>query len=363
MPEASGAWLLRPGGPADAVLAGRDVIFQVLGPGTRPEPRTVDLSEPLWAENNFRWIQTEGTITFIGTDGEGATLELAAGPRHSSVRVAKWNQTRLQAGQNWHAQVQGVCEGVVDGYEALTTGFIWVPASENVRLLEAVSDSNESIVPPGAATNSTPGFGGYYTARGTVTFDGRFSGRRYLYVQDIHGSVSVSDADRVLKNVFEVGQWVQVGGTLSPSKAGLQLVPVTMRLLGWQSLPLPAEVGGNAPYRDGQWAEVEGVVRSIRSDGVLKVKGPGGLVSVWSSTIPVDNSLVDCTMRLRGVISLDTPDAPLLLVGSRQFVEIKEQGSKDPFSLPVCRISGLDNLPPDVMVSLKLATGVCEVSL
>ncbi len=336
---------ITPGGPAGATLTGREASFQVLGVGTQPEPQTVDLAELLAAENNYRWIQTEGTITFANTDGEGATLELAAGTRRASVRIAKWNQSPLQAGQNWRVRVEGVCEGVADAYEALNVGFIWVPSAENVHLLKAVSDSKEAIVPPGSTPDSTPGFGGYYTGRGAVTFDGRFSGRRYLYVQDIHGSVSVSDADRVFKDLFEVGQWVQVGGTLSPGKAGLQLVPMTIRLLGWQSLPLPAEPGEDAAFRDGQWTEMEGVVRSIRPDGVLKVKGPGGFMSVWSPTIRADEFLVDSTVRFRGVVSLDAMGGPLLLVGSRQFIEIEEKGSKDPFALPSQRIGELDNLP------------------
>lgn len=336
---------ITPGGPAGAALAGRDATFQVLGPGTQPKPQNVQLAELLAAENNYRWIQTEGTITFASTDGEGATLELAAGTRRASVHIAKWNQVPPQAGQNWRARVQGVCEGVADAYEALNVGFIWVPTSENVRLLKGVTENKEAVAAPDAAQDSTPGFGGYYTARGAVTFDGRVSGRRYLYVQDIHGSVSVSDADRVCKNLFEVGQWVQVGGTLSPGKAGLQLVPMTIRLLGWQSLPLPAELGEDAAYRDGQWTQMEGIVRSIRPDGALKVKGPGGFVSVWSPAIPADECLVDSTVRFRGVVSLDSMGAPLLLVGSRQFVHVEEQGSKDPFAQTSRSIRDLDNLP------------------
>jgi signal transduction histidine kinase len=335
-----------PAGPAGAASVSRDASFQVIGAGTRPEPRTVDLRQPLLPENNFRWIQTEGILTFVSADGPSATLELAAGPRRVSVHVAQWNQPRLQAGQNSHVRVEGVCEGVNDANGVLATGFIWVPASEDVRLLEAVSDQEESIVPSSSPTNSIGSFGGYYVARGAVTFDGSFSGRRYLYVQDIQGSVLVSDADRVLRTSLEVGQRVQVGGALSAGKVGFQLVPITLRLLGWQCLPLPASAGGDSEYRDGQWTEVEGVVRSIRADGVLSVMGAGGPVWVWSPLIPVDNSLVDCAVRLRGVISLGTEDAPLLLVGSRQFVEIEEQGPKDPFSLPLSQISDLDSLRP-----------------
>lgn len=336
---------ITPFGPAGAAMAGTGVTFQVVGPGTWPEPRTIDLREPLLPENNFRWIQTDGIITFVSTEGTGGTLELAAGPRRASVRVARWDQKKLLAGQHWHVRVQGVCEGVTDASGDQTVGFIWVPTSEDVRLLELVNNGKESVVPPDfPPTNSAGTFGGYFMARGAVTFDGTFAGRRYLYVQDIHGSVSVTDVDRVLKRPLEVGQRIQVGGTLSPGKVGLKLVPITLRLLGWESLPVASEAGEDAAYRDGQWTEVEGVVRSIGADGVLRVKGPGGVVSVWSPVISVDDSLVDCTVRMRGVMSLDAHDTPLLLVGSRQFVEIRERGPTNPFSLPPTRISDLDYL-------------------
>ncbi len=336
---------ITPFGPVDAAMAGTGVTFQVLGPGTWPSPLKIDLREPLPSENNFRWVEAEGITTFVGTDGTGATLELASGPRRVFVRIAQWDQHRLRPGQNWHVRVQGVCEGVTDASGGQAVGFIWVPNSDDVRLLEVVSDQKGAVVSPDfPATNSAGTFGGFYMARGAVTFDGTFSGRRYLYVQDIHGSVSVSDMDRIFNKPLEFGQRIQVGGTLTAGKAGLKLVPITFRLLGWESLPLASEADKDSEYRDGQWTEVEGVIRSMRADGVFRINGPGGVVSAWSPMIPADDSFVDCAVRIRGVISLDAQDAPLLLVGSRQFVEIEEQGPKNPFSLPTTNISALDLL-------------------
>ena len=337
-----------PFGPADTALAGTGIRFQVLGPGTWSEPGMADLREPLLPESNFRWIQAEGIITFVSAEGTNAALELASGSRRVSVRVAQWDPKKLRAGQNWHVQVQGVCEGVTDASGEQNVGLIWVPTSEDVRLLELVKDTKGSVVPSDfPPTNSAGTFGGFYMARGAVTFDGTFAGRRYVYVQDIHGSVCVSDVDRVFKGPLEVGQRIQVGGTLSPGKAGLKLVPITFRQLGWESLPLASEARKDSEYRDGQWTEVRGVVRSVRADGVFRVNGSGGIISVWSPVISADDSLVDCAVRLRGVISLDAQDAPLLLVGSRQFVEVEEQGPKNPFSLPPTRISDLDSLQSD----------------
>ena len=340
--------VVSPGGPAGDAFTGPDVNFRVLGPATLPEPEIINLRDPLLPENNYRWIQTEGTVTFVSTDASGATLELAAGPRRVPVRIAKWNQTRHEVARNWHVQLQGVCEAGADIYGDLTTGFIWVPASENVRFLETVNDSSDAVAPAESPASPAAAFGGYYGARGVVTFDGRFAGRRYLYLQDIHGSVFVSDADRVLKYPVDVGRGIQAGGTLSPGKVGLQLVPFTARLLGWQSLPLPAEVSDVGAYSDGQWTEVEGVVRSSSTNGAFRLKSPAGFLSVCCLGMTVDSSLVDSTVRLRGVISLDSPEAPLLLVGARQFFQVEEQAPKDPFALPISRISDLVSGTPNL---------------
>jgi signal transduction histidine kinase len=88
---------------------------------------------------------------------------------------------------------------------------------------------------------------------------------------------------------------------------------------------------------------VEGIVRSIGAEGELKVKAAGGLLSVWCPALSADSSLVDCAVRVRGVISMYAQEGPLLLVGSRQFVQIEERGAQDPFSLEACRISDLDD--------------------
>ena len=327
-------------GSADGPLAGRDATFRILGPGTQPGPRIVELREPLLPENNFCWIQTEGIITFVSTNATSATLELTAGPKRASVRIAKVNP-RWRPSQNWHVQVQGVCEAATDANGELNIGFVWVPDSDDVRLLEPVADGREPAVVPGSPTNTATGAGGYYGARGAVMFDGRLAGRRYLYVQDFDGSVRVSDADALLPDLLEVGQRVQVGGTVSPGRAGFHLILKTVRLLGWQSMPSPEEVGEATAYRDGQWAEVEGVVQSIGSDGVWTMKGPAGFISVWSPAIHVDNSFVDCSVRVRGVISLDTWDSPVLLVGSREFFQIEQLAPKDPFALSVIPINTL----------------------
>lgn len=336
-------------GPVGTTIAGTGAVFQVIGPGTWPEPQLINLHEPLPPENDFRWIQAEGILNFVGTGGTDATLELAAGAKRVLVRVANWDNRQLQTGPNWQVQIRGVCEVVTDANGDQSVGFIWVPSSEHIQIVESPSDPKLSVVLPDfPSTNSTGSFGGYYAARGAVMFDGRFAGQRYLYVQDIHGSVRVSDVDRVFKSLLEVGQRIQVGGTLSLGKAGLTLVPITLRRLGWESLPMPADTGTDGAYGEGQWTEVMGVVRSVGADGIFKLKGRGKVLSVWCPVIPVDDSLVDGTAHLRGVISLDAEGTPLLLVGSRQFVEIKERSPQNPFSLPLTRINDLDRLRPDV---------------
>lgn len=343
---------ISPSGPAGPELTGTGAVIQVIGPGTWPEPRRVDLRDTLPPENNFCWIQAQGIVDFVGSEGPYLTLELAAGPRRVLVRVANWkgHEHELRAGPNWHVQVEGVCESVIDSSGDKTIGLIWVPGPEHVRVLEDAEDPTRPkliAAPNFPPANSGVGFGGYYMARGAVTFDGAFAGRRYLYVQDIHGSVCVSDVDRLIGNPLEVGQRIQVGGTLSPGKEGLKLVPITLRQLGWESLPVPSQTAPGAVYRDGQWTEVEGVVRSVRADGIITLRERGGTLAVWSPVMEASESLVDSTVRLRGVMTLGISDSPLLLVGSGKFVQIEERNPKNPFMALATPIRDLKPSLPD----------------
>ena len=84
----------------------------VLGRGVWPEAQQILLDQPLLPENNYHWVKTHGTITFIGVDGDSAVLELANNGRLAQVRVSNWKVNSPHRFQNRQVQIEGVCEGM-----------------------------------------------------------------------------------------------------------------------------------------------------------------------------------------------------------------------------------------------------------
>jgi signal transduction histidine kinase len=71
--------------------------------------------------------------------------------------------------------------------------------------------------------------------------------------------------------------------------------------------------------------------------------GKAGLVSLWLGRTPSNelNRYVDSKVRVRGVLSSALPDAPLLLVPSRAFVDVEQEASPDPFAIPARSVADL----------------------
>ena len=188
--------------------------------------------------------------------------------------------------------------------------------------------------------------GGYYLTRGVVTFSDQVLNKECLFIQDANGSIFISQTDRLLQPRFQVGQEVEIGGVLLPGKYAPGLRPVVVNRLGWQHLPepviQPAEAAGTS-YRDGQWTELEGVVRSVNTNGTLVFMGKRSPLSIWIGGVTTNDleQLVDLTLRVRGVMSFGTQDFPLLLIPSRSFVEVKESPSTNPFTSRRILIAGL----------------------
>ena len=337
--------------PFESALAAKGATVASLGPGIWPEPRRIHLTEPLLPEDNYRWAEIEGMVRFMGIDGDTAILELADGQSCVQVRVAHWSGSGPQHPQNWRVKVQGVCEGVYDANNRLMAGFIWTPTQQGISFIEPPKTRWDSLAssPPYylAPVQTNPALGGFHYTRGVVTFNDRVFNKDCLFIQDGQAGIFVSQADRLLRTQLKVGQWVEFGGGLLPGRYAPVLRPVIVGVLGWRSMPEPvtqwveATAAGN---RDGQWTELEGVVRSVDASGVMVLMGKRGAFSIWIGRVTTNmlNRYVDSTLRARGVMSLEVLDSPLLLVPSRSFVDVEEEAPGNPFAVQARSMTNLD---------------------
>jgi signal transduction histidine kinase len=331
--------------PFDSALTARGLQVTVLGEGTLPTPKSIPLGQPLLPEDKYLWVEVEGTISFAGNSVGSAIVELTDGQAQAQVRLPSWNGNWPTNLQSQGVRVVGVCEGARNLFGVLTPGLIWAPTDDCLSFTGLAETNQESLAEgapgPLTATNN-PVLRGFYGTYGVVTFNDRVFDKNCLFVQNGETAVFVFQDGPPWGKQLEVGQWIEVGGDVSPGKYIPQLRPLTLKTLDWRSIPEPLK-GSIGEIKDGRWTEWEGVVRSVNANGTLTLKGKSGAVSVWlghSDTNDLDH-FVDSTLRARGVMSLTLIDSPVLLVPSRDFVQLQKEPPAEPFKIPLSTVAGL----------------------
>jgi len=328
--------------PFESILSVDEVQVEPRGDSAWPRPQSITLNQPLKSKDNFIWVEAQGYVTFTGRNGSTDFLELSDGTVRVQVRLARSDAASLRRWQNATVRVVGVCEGVYDPKGVLVPGLIWVAQESDIFVVEAAK-TNPAATTSGQSsklvlTNSNPAMLGFYGTRGVVTFNDRVFGRDYMFVQEDTAAMSVSLKDRNFGNHFEVGRWVDLGGSFQAGKNIPTLSPMVITELGWRSMPAPMTQPVQFPVpgsRDGRWTEVEGVVHTVNSNGTVTLMGSGGPLSIWIGKTPAAelNQYVDARLRVRGVLSLTLQDDPLLLAPSPGFVVVEQEPPSDPFAV------------------------------
>jgi signal transduction histidine kinase len=320
--------------------------------GKLPQPTRVSFASQWMSTNNYRWVEAVGVVTFVGASGDDAFLELADSKAQVQLRTAPDQRALAQLTRNVPVRVHGVCEGIFDESGGRVPGWIWVAATNGISVIETAKRDAPRMSATHALTNANrpaQPLSGFYGMHGVVTFSERVFGKDCLFVQEGSAAVFVSLKDCQPRNQLQVGQWVDLGGTLEAGKSLPTMAPMVIKENGWRSMPAPVMERIHFPipdHRDGRWTEFEGVVRSVQTNGTLSVMGANGSVSVWlggsagvGSREP--GSYVDAKLRLRGVLSLSAFDHPVLLVPSRSFVEVAVAAPANPFAIPARVIADL----------------------
>ncbi len=191
--------------------------------------------------------------------------------------------------------------------------------------------------------------------RGVVTFyDPWQAGHKALFIADASGGIFIAPGPAPLPPMH-AGSVIAVSGVTDPGGFAPIVSDPQIRLLPG-TLPLPTPLRVQLPLlltgaEDGQWIEIEGIVRAAEPDAkhvVLTVATPDGTFT--ATTVREDranyNALVDAKILLRGVA---TPlvDAKRRLLGIRilfpglSTVSVEEAAPSEVFSLPVQPLSHL----------------------
>jgi signal transduction histidine kinase len=314
----------------------KEARVTVLGTNRWPEPLRVTPEQLLEEDENYRWVECEGLVTFAARNGDSAALELTDGISRMQVRAAHWNGRAVPPQNSW-VQVRGVCEGLQRESSGWVPNLIWAPAATNVTLLASQpTNSDFTALQRFAPARPNQALGGYFITHGVVTFNDQVFNQDCLFIQDENGGVFILQDSRKWGQEVQVGQFVEIGGELVPGPYAPSLRPIQLTVLDRRGLPDPViePLAQMVAGTGGHWTEFEGVARSVDTNGVLTVTGQGGRVAVWIGQTPADvlANYIDATIRLRGVLSLRGPVSPLLLVPSCEFVEVEETAPKRPFA-------------------------------
>jgi len=349
--------------PFESALSVRNVSVTVEGAGELPQPEAISLSQRLSPEKNYRWVQIEGAVKFNAADGDTGVLEISDGLAQIQVRVPHWTRQFSQKMTNAIVRVEGVCEGGYDRNDTLVPGLIWAAGTNCISLVRnAITNLTESGQEPArSAVMSSQAMGGFYGTRGVVTFNDRVFDRDYIFIQEDAAVMLVDVSKRPFANRLEVGQRVDLGGTLEPGKAPPVITPNFVEDLGRQPMPLPIiqPLGSlQTGNQQGKWSELEGVVRSVNPNRTLALTTKDGPASLWLGCTPSNllATYVDAKVRARGVLLEHLLDVPVLLIPSRSFFDTVKAAPANPFamvkrSIASIRTTGADMYEHRVRVS------------
>jgi signal transduction histidine kinase len=327
------------------------VDARLLGPGQLPKPDSIVIGRPWREENNYRWVATEGVVNFVGADEASVWLRLLEGTAQVQVRSPRLDDALLRRLQAARIRVRGVCEGVYNGRENLEPGIIWISGESDIDVLEEGRTNFQSAavertdIAWTASDNSARR--AFYSTRGVVTFNGSVMGQQHLVVQDEESAVLLSGGETCsFQNRLKVGEWVELGGAVHPGKDLPVLAPLVIAELGMHCMPVPIAEPLCLPSsanRTGAWSELTGVAHSVASNGMLCLVNKGGRVYLWIADTSTNElvRLIDARIRAQGVFWPDMLDAPVLLVPSRNYVDVEEPAPQEPFDVPRRLISEL----------------------
>ena len=131
-----GATDLSPTKSFESLLALDQPHARVLAQGLWPKPEPVRIGQPLTLEDDYRWVEVEGTVTFVAQDGHTLSIELSDGDAQMNVRVLNWDGNPAPGIMNWRVRVQGVCTAVVNSQNERVAGMLWIPKASKIPLVE-----------------------------------------------------------------------------------------------------------------------------------------------------------------------------------------------------------------------------------
>lgn len=262
----------------------------------------------------------------------------------------------IRAAGGFRAVVCSLASLLLAGQMAFSQAGSRIPVSSSALRTLTTAHEAHSLNPAQAAL-------GYpIRLRGVVTYFDPYIDPRHvaLFVHDSTGSIFVFAPKNSTGNM-PPGTMVSVTGVSGVGDFAPIVAEPHVSVIGRSHIPLhapPASLGRvMTPSEDGQWVEVEGVIRSVlvnQHNVTMRLATIDGTISTTSVREDgVDYSgLVDAKVRMNANITpLFNTNRQLvgtrLLFPNRSAIQVVEAPNIDPFSVPIRPIDSLSRYTPD----------------
>ena len=275
-----------------------------------PVPRPGLYGEPMSALTERRWTSLEGLVDFVVQKGEGLEFDLKSDRDVIAVRVADAAGLDLARLRNARVKVAGVSQAVLTADQRLVLGKLFVASAQEIELVGAAPGTN-TVLPITsvrevqslrieAARRSLP-----VRLRGVVTDANNSPSKRWVALQDDTRGVFVS-LTLVTNTSPAFAEFWEVEGHSGAGDFAPVVIADKITLLGAGRLPEPVRptwtelLNGS---RDVQWAELEGLVTDVQSNGVTLLLPEGRLeVQLAGFGQPELQPFLKTVARIRGVL-------------------------------------------------------------
>ena len=265
------------------------VRVEVLGLAAFPEPQVLAPGQLLGHDQDGWWVEIEGKVTFASEKPDGLKLELNAGTGTMRVEVARPEGLSAASVLNRHVRATGVCQSArtVEGRKA--PGVLLVPGGQQIKPIEPPSFSGE-----GARTNRT-GLPLLVTAAEIHRLRREEAERKYpvkitgvvtsllpehqaFTLQDATRGIYVNDPSQSRWDPPRIGEFLAVEGTSDPGMFAPVVEACLVRTLGAGTLPEPIRPTRDQLMNgslDAQYVELEGILTSLPTNGVVLLTSAG----------------------------------------------------------------------------------------
>ena len=127
---------LTAGESVNAKIAVANPQIQILGEATFPKPMLLQLGAGITPEQDFRWVEVEGTVGFAAKGSNELTVELVQDRARAVLKFPADAKINIAEFAGAKVRVRGVCESVLDENGDRKLGLIWVPSEKELSEID-----------------------------------------------------------------------------------------------------------------------------------------------------------------------------------------------------------------------------------